>query len=258
MRRFQSHILILAIVLLCAAAATNVRIREHVLFFAAPSAERAYGYGIGHIMSTSTSYSLADAKYFFTQTARLEPEYPYVHHQLARIAFLNADYPSALAEVNLEIENDMASDRASAYYMRGLIEGYMNQYDAAVRDYKKFVELEPGRWEGRTDYAWVLIKTGRFDEALSVIDAGLKTSPGNPWLLSVRATVLYEQGKIAQALPVAREAAAAVDGITEAMWLKAYPGNSPDAAHIGITTLRTAAHTNLEKIETAANAQGIK
>jgi predicted Zn-dependent protease len=138
--------------------------------------------------------------------------------------------------------------------MRGLIEGYLNDYEASVRDYKEYVSREPSRWEGRTDYAWALIKTGNFAEAADVIDTGLRADPSNPWLLSMRATIFYEQGAYTDALAAARIAKSAVEGITEEMWLKAYPGNAPEVASTGIQTLREAARANLEKIERAASA----
>ncbi len=234
-------------------------IRERLHLKLHPRAELAYTYGLQHIDRPNESeYDLAEAAYFFSRAAHLDPQYPLVHHQLARIHFLNGEYHEALAEVNIEIQNNTHTSRSSAYYLRGLIEGYLNDYNAAARDYKTYVELNPGGWEGRTDYAWVLIKTGKLDEALIVVDAGLSRYPDNPWLLSVRATIFFEQGKLREALVAARRATAAVDGITPAQWHAAYPGNAPDAAETGLETLRNAAHQNLQKIESAATAKGIR
>ena len=72
----------------------------------------------------------------------------------------------------------------------------------------------------------------------------------------MRATVLFEEGDLVRALPAAQTAKRAVDGITESVWMKAYPGNAPAAAHVGIQTLRDAANANLQKI--AAAAKGIR
>lgn len=236
----------------------DTSLTERVSLFVAPSAEKAYGYGMRHFNSLDpAAHNLSDAAYFLFAAERLDPAYPYVHHQLARIYFLRAEYPQALAEINLEIAHDPEKTRAEAFYMRGLIEGYLQDYPAAVKDYKQFIELNPGRWEGRTDYAWVLIKTGDLTEALSVIDTGLATAPQNPWLLSMRATILFEEGRYKEALPAARNAQDAVRRLTEEEWLKAYPGNAPDVAAIGLKTLRDAAQVNLEKIERAATEHGI-
>lgn len=227
-------------------------LRERAILLVSPSAERAYAYGMRHFNSLDAdTYNLSHAEYFLSRAATLDPAYPYVHHQLARIHFLRGAYPAALEEINAEIANDPEKSRAATFYMRGLIEGYLGDYAAAVQDYKQYVTLDPTRWEGRTDYAWVLIKTGDFAEALSVIDTGLRDAPDNPWLLSMRATILYELGNYQEALIAARKAYAAVNGITEEMWLKAYPGNAPEVASTGIQTLHDAARANLEKIEQA-------
>lgn len=234
-------------------------IRERVALVLHPSADTAYYFAQMHFNATSSdAYDISTAKYFYDRTVALDSDYPYVHHQLARIHFLNGDYTRALDEINIEIANDPEKKNASAYYVRGLVEGYLQDYDAAVRDYREFVALQPDRWEGRTDLAWVLIKTGAYDEALRVIDEGLARDADNSWLLSVRATVLFEQGKLADALVSARRAADAVEQITLDQWLKAYPGNAPAAAPTGIKTLKEAARKNLDMIRDAARAQGIQ
>ena len=102
------------------------------------------------------------------------------------------------------------------------------------------------------DLAWVLIKTKDYTTALAVIDEGLKEWPGNPWLLSVRATTLFEAGRINEALITVYEARDAVQEITPIMWAKAYPGNDPAAAGVGIETIRNAVAKNVEIIEAKA------
>ena len=239
---------IIATIVLCVSVGFSYR--ERIALMWDPSAARAYVSGMRHFNSMNARvYDIDEAQYFLTRAAHINPKYPYVFHQLARIHFLKAEYPQALDAINREMENNPDGERAPVFYMRGLIEGYMGDYTAAVRDYKESVRLVPERWEARVDYAWVLIKTGNYPEALHIVEAGLAAHPENPWLLSMRATVLHEQGNETDALPAARLALQAVNGITEAMWLTAYPGNAPEAAVIGIRTLRDAAQKNLEIIE---------
>ena len=247
MKRFVPG-LVLALVLLV--IVIGLSYRERLALAYDPTPAYAYTLGMRHFNSKDAeAYDIDEAQYFLTHAARLDPKYPYVFHQIARIYFLKAEYPQALDAINREMANDPSSERAPVFYMRGLIEGYLGQYDAAVRDYKEAVRLVPDRWEARVDYAWVLIKTGNISEAQRIVDAGLVAHPENPWLLSMKATILHEEGNNNEALPAARLALQAVDGITEAMWLTAYPGNAPQAAAIGIRTLREAARKNLELIE---------
>lgn len=234
-------------------------LRERIELALHPSAATAFEFGQQYLTATTTAaYNVSAAEYFYKRTIALDPAYPTAHHQLARIYFLKADYERALAEINTELSIDQEKKNPSAYYVRGLIEGYLMDYDAAVRDYREYVKLQPERWEGRTDLAWVLIKTGAYDEARRVIDDGLSQNPGNSWLLSVRATVLFEQGNLPDALTTARLAKDAVDVITVDQWLTSYPGNAPAVAETGITTLKIAAKKNLDAITRAAAAQGIR
>lgn len=192
---------------------------------------------------------------FFETAVRIDPSYPQVHQQLARVHFLNGEYELALREINAELAAYPDAADSSTYYIRGLIEGYLKQYDAAVSDYRRSVALNPGGWEGRVDLAWVLIKTEQYDEARTVAQDGLTIDPHNPWLQSVLATALFEQGDAEGALAMARKAKLGFDAITPEQWLEAYPGNSPYAADVGIATLREAAAKNVKKIEERAAQQ---
>ncbi len=234
--------------------ALTVSYRERIAFYIEPTAARAYTSGMHHLNSLdAAAYDIAEAEYFFMKAAEIDPQYPYVQHQIARIHFLQGRYPEALDAINTEVAND-PTERAPVFYMRGLIEGYLGEYDAAVQDYERVVRLTPDRWEGRVDYAWVLIKTNDFTTALHVVDEGLNALPDNAWLLSMRAVILHEQGNNADALIAARTAKEAVGRIDERTWLIAYPGNAPEAARVGIQTLRESAQKNLDLIEAAAEA----
>ncbi len=253
MRRRLTYVLIATVVIALVFVGTSGTAKERFFLSIRPSAASAFSYGMRHLDGKEPgAYNISDAEYFFERAIQLDPAYPQAHQQLARIHFLNGEYERALDEINLEFARDPGTQDSSTFYIRGLIEGYLKQYESAVHDYKRSVQLDPKGWEGRVDYAWVLIKTEQFDEALKVIRDGLVVRPENPWLLSVYATVLFETGDVQAALVAARRAKTAIDGLTEAEWSEAYPGNAPHAAETGLRTLRAAAEINLKKIEAAA------
>ncbi len=256
MRTLGLYVAVTAIGLCIAIAAFDRSLIEKIDFFLHPSVEQAVRYGQKHLDTVhATEHDLQTARYFYTRASHMDPTHVGVHHQLARIEFLSGRYPEALAEVNAEIENGTHENLAASYYLRGLIAGYMDDYASAVRDYRTYVSLNPNGWEGRTDLAWVLVKTHAYEEALRVVDDGLVRWPDNPWLLSMRATILYESGRKKEALEVMRRAQKAVEAITEAEWLRAYPGNHPSAAAVGIETLKKAARDNLAQMERDAAAE---
>jgi tetratricopeptide (TPR) repeat protein len=213
-----------------------------------PSAERAYAYGERHFDTLSRhSYDVELAEWYFTETARLDPEHPTVYHELARIAFLKGDFLTALSAIDLQILRH-ATSTPSSFYVRGLIEGYMGRYDDAVESYEIFLETRSDNWAALNDYAWVLLKANRPKAAHEAAARGLESFPENPWLLNTDAIALSEIGNMRAAKSQAEKAANAVERLSEIEWLTAYPGNDPALARQGIETLRTSILDNLNKI----------
>ena len=226
-------------------------ILEDVLFTVSPSAELAFAYGERHFDAEDpVAYDINRAAYFFDQTYRLDPQYHYVNHELARIAFLRGDFAHAIAFIDAQITLE-GTTTPNSYYIRGLIEGYMGKYDDAIRDYAIFVEMDPNDWAAKNDYAWVLLKAGRFADARDVTLEGLSHDPGNPWLLNSNAIALYELGDLKDALNQAETAKEMAANISEKEWLHAYPGNDPRVAATGIATFHASIDENIHRITLA-------
>ena len=224
-------------------------IYENLSFAFSPSAERAYEYGETHFNAQrSKEYDLDRAEYFFRKAEKLDPTLLYVHHELARIAFLRGMFETAMAQINLQIS--MHGDRTpNSYYIRGLIEGYMGNYSDSARDYEHYLQVDPHNWAALNDYAWVLLKAQRFSDAVSVTTRGLADFPDNPWLLNSQATALFELHKYTDALAAAEKASASVASLSETDWLRAYPGNDPQTGAKGLSTFKKAVADNLRVIQ---------
>jgi tetratricopeptide (TPR) repeat protein len=223
-------------------------IQENITFEMHPSAALAFEYGERHFDGQNPAeYDIARATYFFNKAALLDPTTLYLFHELARIAFLRGDFKTAMADINLQIA--LHGDQTpNSYYVRGLIEGYMGDYTDSANDYQHFLATDPQNWAGINDYAWVLLKAGRPQDAVVATAYGLKYFPGNPWLLNSNAIGLYEMGLITPARDQAHAALAAAAGITEAQWLHAYPGNDPKIAAEGIAAFQSAVIENMHSI----------
>ncbi|HVM73615.1 MAG TPA: tetratricopeptide repeat protein [Candidatus Paceibacterota bacterium] len=223
-------------------------VKEDVMYTFFPSAERAYDYGDVHLNPNDPSdYDIARAEFFFNQARKIDPNLPYVYHQLARIAFLNSDFLRAMSLINTQIQNQ-GDNTPSSFYVRGLIEGYMGNYADAENDYAHFLKLEPNNWAGANDYAWVLLKDNKPALAAQVTSEALKLDPNNPWLLNSNATALYEIGDIADAKAIIERASAAVQTLTPSQWSYAYPGNNPDIAADGVASFQEAVADNMHRI----------
>lgn len=220
-----------------------------VMFAIRPSAQRAYEYGDIHFRAfNSRQYDIGRAEHWYKKSLALDPRLPYVHHQLARVAFLRGDFHSAMWHINKELDLN-ASPSPSSYYIRGLIEGYMGEYTQSAKDYEIYLKSDPNNWAAINDLAWVLLKSEKFQKAADAIERGLKYFPENPWLLNSYATALFELGRYEEALKAVKKAQAAVVDVTEYEWLVAYPGNDPKIAGQGLDAFRGAVANNMHTIE---------
>lgn len=211
------------------------------------SAERAYRNGDTHFGSGGALYDLEQASAYYKQALLLDPEQPYVYHQLARIAFLKGNFDEALSLIERQIS--MHGDKLpNSYYIRALIEGFSGDYDASARDYERYLSFDPTNWAAINDYAWVLLKAGRAREAVVATAGGLSYFPDNAWLLNTNATALYEMGLIEPARGQISKALVAAAKISEADWLLAYPGNDPKVAAQGVAAFQSATIKNMHSI----------
>lgn len=226
---------------------------QRVSLYLNPSAARAYAYGTSRFDARdSRQYDIEAAEQFFIKAAELDSEFPYVQHQLARIAFLRGDYVWALHHINNEI-NRYGSQHANSFYVRALIYGFMGEYRRSAKDYEVYLRTDPTNWAAINDYAWVLLRSGRADESFIATAYGLEFHPSNVWLLNSHAIALFELGRAEEALPYIQKAEQLLATVTEHDWLTAYPGNNPRDASLGMEALRTSVRYNVQKIKAQTN-----
>ncbi|MDP3947377.1 MAG: hypothetical protein Q8Q41_01645 [bacterium] len=164
-------------------------------------------------------------------------------YQLARIAFLKGDFSGALALINEELALHPGFKRS--YYVRGLIYGYIENYELAARDFKEFLAWNPKSWAGWNDLAWVYFASGDFALAEEAARSGLEYSPVNPWLLLSRGTALLNLEKKNEAEEVLTRAQAAARALTPADWGRAYPGNDPTSYPKGLEEMQNVIERNI-------------
>ena len=224
---------------------------ERIEFALDPTAARAFAYGERHFSAQNPSdYDIDLADYYFRQAELRDPTILYLHHELARISFLRGDFPRAMEQINYQIA-EHGDATPNSYYIRGLIEGFMGAYGPSAKDYEHFLTFDSHNWAAINDYAWVLLKAGRAKDAEIATADGIIYFPDNPWLLNNNATALYELKKYPEALISAQKASVAVQNLTEAQWLHAYPGNDPLIAAQGLASFKKAVGDNMHTIQLA-------
>lgn len=221
---------------------------ERVSLALAPSSEKAMNYGQRHFHSLAVrEFDTDHAEYFFVRAYEMDREYPYVNHELARIAFLKGDFPRAMQYIDAQIE--LYQETApNSYYIRGLINGYRGDFAASADDYAVYLSHDPHNWAAINDYAWVLLKGERFQEALDATNKGLEFFPDNAWLWNSKAIALFELAQYEEALHAVTRASETIGLISERTWLTAYPGNDPSSAAAGVQTLNDSIAQNMQRI----------
>lgn len=195
----------------------------------------------------SSGYDVKKAEYYFGKAVEIDPKTPDAWHQYARVAFLRGDFSTAMYRINKQFE-ERGDELMSSYYIRGLIEGYMKDYPAAEKDFRRFLEWDPHNWAGNNDLSWIYFAQGKFKEAADQSSKGLGGSSPNPWLLVMHAMSMYNLGhkKVAEMeLGKARESA---QKLTEEQWAHAYPGNDPKIAGKGLTEFRKIIEQDIELV----------
>lgn len=238
------NLIVIAVLTIAGIALWTVRFSvysgwENVAYALNPTAGLAYAYGNGHFDATAhpNVYDIDRAEYFYREVQKHDPAHAYVHHQRARIAFLHGQFPAALALINAQI-NLFGTTTPSSFYVRGLILGFMERYAEAAESFEAYLETNPNNWAAVNDYAWVLLKSGRSQEALAVLENLLNKNQENAWLLNSAAIAAYETGDAEVARAYAERASEHAERITREEWLAAYPGNDPRIAEEGIVALR--------------------
>lgn len=212
------------------------------------SAASQFQTGTYFLNTRSANYDTERAQKYLSRAARIDPTYPYVHHELARIHFLNGNFDLAELHATIEIQNN-GDATPQAYYVRGLIRGFKGEYEGAIKDYAQYLEHDTNNWAAINDYAWVLLKANRFEDAIIASARGLQMFPDNAWLLSTNSVALAEHGYKGPAREQAHAAVLAAQHVTEEEWLTAYPGNDPRIAREGVQALQDATVLNAQMLQ---------
>lgn len=196
-------------------------------------------------------YDLGKAKIAYLKARKLNAMHPDVHYRLARVYFAEGDLPNALDSINKELSVNPANYRS--YYVRGLIYGFREKPGdsyLAESDFRKFVEWASTEWAGYNDLGWVLMKQGKYKEAVEITNIGIKTAFGgqdNPWLwnnLGVATLNLGDYKTSVEAFVKAKELAEPIEGED---WRRAYSGNDPSLDGDGLEEFKKGIEMNLNK-----------
>lgn len=167
-------------------------------------------------------------------------------YQLARIDFIGGHFTAALKAANTQIAL-FGSDIPNVYYVRGLIFGFMHEYQNAINDFNEYIVYDPTDPWARNDLSWVYFSSGDYQDMLAVSADGLKYAPDHPWLLNMHGLALLNLGRKDEARQYFMKAQQAATGLSISDWGHAYPGNDPRSWHSGLKQMENAITANIER-----------
>ena len=197
----------------------------------------------GNFYFNGGAYDLEKAAKYFKLAAFVDRKVSYPHYQLARVLFMKTDYKNGLAEIDRALVLNPENKRA--FYIRGLIDGYAGNLDAAADDFQKFITWAPKEWAGYNDLAWVYYQQKDYQNAVDAAQKGLGVVPNNAWLLNGLGVSLEGLGRNDEAKTVLDQAASISKNLTAADWKRAYPGNNAESAPWDLAQFKTDVNQNL-------------
>src|SRR6266536_3542057 len=132
-----------------------------------------YQLRVAESVSGVEAYARAEA--FYRQALARDPKFAQAYSQLAysllsRHWFVSRLAPAELAEVKSMIDRalELAPDSPEAHLALGVFHYWgQRQYDAALAEFHRTLELQPNNAKARQNYAWIYRRQGKWEPALA-------------------------------------------------------------------------------------------
>lgn len=142
------------------------------------------------------------------------------------LAQLLGEQQDATAEIaTLSAALNVFVDDQALLYARALASERADRLDDAESDLRRILDLDPDNLSALNALGYTLAdRTERFDEALALIERAYDREPDNPAFVDSLGWVLFRMGRIEEALPHLRQAAAAAPDpevlahLAQALW----------------------------------------
>lgn len=167
-------------------------------------------------MPQSPSFNVLDGDLNFAQGKMAEAENAY---QIASKQIKTAHLTLKLAQARWNSGNESESVsglkdwlrtrpddnglriRLASYYRK------QNRLQDAEREYRIVIQKMPNSWIAYNELAWILFKSGDFEESFQLAKQAQKLSPENPMVMDTLALIYLARGDVAQSVGLLRKAA---------------------------------------------------
>jgi tetratricopeptide (TPR) repeat protein len=139
-----------------------------------------------------------DSFSLFDHTVKVTKENDVAYNNRGTIYYEKGEYDLAIADYNKAIEISPAY--IEAYYNRGKIYNAKGQYDLAISDYSKAIAINPKLAEAYTNRGNIYKTTGRYALAISDYDKAIELNPTLAEAYNNRGAAYYVKGEYALAI----------------------------------------------------------
>ena len=131
----------------------------------------------GALQPGTAEEALSKARRSAAKALELDPDLPDAHGLMALLLLQqDRDFAGCEREINRAIE--LNPNYAEGHRRNGIRLFYLGQFEAALSEYRKALQLDPLSNLTNFNYAQTFIFAGRYDEAESQIQKNLKMDPG--------------------------------------------------------------------------------
>lgn len=132
---------------------------------------------LGEVRSRMNASRLAEARQWYDEALKREPSDFYLRGNYAKLLEDNNDSRGALAQ--WEEVRKLLPHQPVAYYNEGKLLGQMGEYDRAMTNLVRALEIWPQLVEAMDEQSKVLLRAGKPEEALKVLEKMTQTRPNN-------------------------------------------------------------------------------
>lgn len=132
----------------------------------------------------------------FDELAEIEPMYE-VFHNRGSIYFKMNNYENAILDYTKAIQLD--PNLPEAYLGLGIVYTRLGQYEKAEYHYSKVIQVEPANENAYTNRGFARMKLQNFSGALEDFNQSLRLNPKNGLVYANRGSLYYQIDKLAEA-----------------------------------------------------------
>jgi serine/threonine-protein kinase len=140
----------------------------------------------------------------FSKAIKYDPNVLEARVLMVMIYLSRGEKKKARAEIKI-LQEQFPND-AALYFVKGTMSRLDGDYQTAIKSWDRLVRLDPAaRVVASYNKARILMYMGKYDEAITELDAGAKMEHDHPLIKFFRSRIFYEQGKVDEAIALINE-----------------------------------------------------